>query len=290
MYVPEDLTDLLDYIDTHQGAGVHLVANGSDLINRIQRRQVTAKVLIDLSGLSEYNYVRKEGNTIRIGALTTIAELVASPIIDSHHEVFREVARKFGGPSIRNVATIGGNICSASSSEDLLPVLLALDAQVRLKSKRGERILRLEDFIKGKRLTDLRPNEIFVETMFQELNEQSTCHFEKLGMRNSLIIAFVSAAVYLKLEKKSMRVDDIRIAFNRVASKIPGRARKSEEKLRGTIISQQAIEDTVSSLRNELHLTSDFRVTGEYRSDVDCVLFKRALKRCVEKLGGEPHV
>ena len=289
MYVPEDLPDLLHYLDAHQ-SGVHLIANGSDLINRIQRRQVKAKVLVDLPGLSEYNYVKKEGNTIRIGALTTIADLVASPTIDSHHEVFGEVAKKFGGPSIRNVATIGGNICSASSSEDLLPVLLALDAQVRLKSKRGERVLRLEDFLKGKRSTDLRANEILVETMFQELNSQSTCAFEKLGMRNSLIIAFVSASVYSKLEKKNMRVDDIRIAFNRVASKIPGRAKVSEERLRGKVITQQTIEGAVSSLREELHLTSDFRVTGEYRSDVDCVLFKRALQRCVERLVGEPHV
>ena len=115
MYVPEDLTELLEYLDSHQ-SGVHLIANGSDLINRIQRRQVDPKVLADLSGLAEFNYVREDGGMIRIGALTTISDLVSSPIIDSRHEVFREVAEKFGGPSIRNVATIGGNVCAASSS------------------------------------------------------------------------------------------------------------------------------------------------------------------------------
>lgn len=139
MYVPEDLTDLLEYLDSHQSE-VDLIANGSDLINRIQRRQVGPKVLVDLSGLSEFNYVRKDGDAVRIGAMTTISDLVASSVIDSRHEVFRDVAAKFGGPSIRNVATIGGNICAASSSEDLLPVLLVLDAQVKLKSKTGERV------------------------------------------------------------------------------------------------------------------------------------------------------
>ena len=289
MYVPDDLTDLLEYLDGHQ-IGVHLIANGSDLINRIRRREVAPKVVVDLSGLSEFNYVRKEGETIKIGALTTIADLASSPVIDTRHSVFREVAAKFGGPSIRNVATVGGNICAASSSEDLLPVMLVLDANVRLKSKRGERLLRLEEFLRGKRLIDLKRSEILTETMFQELDEDSACAFEKIGMRNSLIIAFVSSAVYLKLNRKTGLVDDVRIAFNRVAGKIPERARHSEEVLRGKILTPRLVEETGSVLNKELRPSSDFRVSGEYRSEVACVLFKRALNRCYERLVGRQLV
>jgi len=286
MYVPEDLPDLLHYLNTHQ-SGVHLIANGSDLINRIQRRQVNPKTLIDLSGLAEFNYVKKAGDLIRIGALTTISDLIDSPIIDSRHEVFREVAAKFGGPSIINVATVGGNICAASSSEDLLPVLLVLDAQVRMRSEHGERVMRLEEFLKGKRLTDLRPNEIVVETMFKALDDQTACAFEKIGMRNSLIIAFVNSAVYLRLERKTKRVEDVRIAFNRVGGKIPERSKRAEEKLRGQMLSAQAVEDAAFALRSELKLSSDFRVSGEYRTDVASVLFKRALGRSASMLLGE---
>jgi CO/xanthine dehydrogenase FAD-binding subunit len=285
MYVPEDLTDLLEYLDTHQ-AGVHLIANGSDLINRIQRREVTPKVVVDLSGLSEFDYVRKDGHTIKIGALTTIADLASSTVIDTRHSVFREVAAKFGGPSIRNMATVGGNICAASSSEDLLPVLLVLDAKVRVKSKRGERVLRLEEFLRGKRLIDLKPDEILTETMFQELDPDSACAFEKIGMRNSLIIAFVSSAVYLKLNKRTGLVEDVRISFNRVTGKTPERARRSEKALRGEILTPQLVEETIHVLNKELRPTSDFRVSSEYRSQVACVLFERALKRCYERLVG----
>jgi len=286
MYVPEDLLDILHYLDAHQ-SGVHLIANGSDLINRIQRRQVNPKTLIDLSGLKEFNYVKKDGNVIRIGALTTISNLADSPVIDSRHEVFREVAAKFGGPSIINVATVGGNICAASSSEDLLPVLLVLDAQVRMRSIQGERVMRLDDFLKGKRVTDLKPNEILVETMFNALDEQSACAFEKMGMRNSLIIALVNSAVYIKAERETKRVEEIRIAFNRVDGKTPQRAKKTEEKLRGQMLSAEAVEDAVSALRSELKLSSDFRVSGEYRTDVAGVLFRRALGRCANTLLGE---
>jgi len=289
MYVPDNLADLLQYLETHRD-GVHLIANGSDLINRIRERQVNPKVLVDLSGLSEFNYVRKDGDTIRIGALTTVSDLAASPLLDSRHDVFREVAARFGGPAISNVATLGGNICAASSSEDFLPVLLVLNARVRLRSRHGERIVRLEDFLIGKRSIDLKPNEIMIEAMFEELDANSACAFEKFGMRNSLIIAFVSSAVYLKLEKTTKRIHDIRMAFNRVAGKIPERAKGTEEKLRGKILTEQAVRDCVSFLRSEMRLSSDFRVSGEYRTDVAGALFKRALSRCAEKLTGEKMV
>ena len=288
MYVPEDLPDLLHYLNTHQ-SGAHLIANGSDLINRIQRRQVNPKTLIDLSGLTEFNYVKKVGDLITIGALTTISDLINSPIIDSRHEVFREVAAKFGGPAIINVATVGGNICAASSSEDLLPVLLVLDAQVRMRSEHGERVMRLEDFLKGKRLTDLKLNEIVVETMFKALDDQTACAFEKIGMRNSLIIAFVNSAVYLRLERETKRVEDVRIAFNRVGGKIPERSKRAEEKLRGQMLDAQAVEDAVYALRSELKLSSDFRASGEYRTEVASVLFKRALGRSARMLSGEEN-
>jgi carbon-monoxide dehydrogenase medium subunit len=283
LYVPKDPDDLLEYLDVHQ-VGVKLIANGSDLINRIQRRQVNPKVLVDLSGLSQYKFVRKDGGMIRIGALTTISEMIESPVLNSCHDVFSEVADKFGGPAIINVATLGGNICASSSSEDLIPVLLVLDANVCLRSKHGDRVLRLEEFLKGKRITDLRPNEVLVEAQFNELDGHSTCAFEKIGMRNSLIIAFVSAAVFLKLGRSGV-VDDVRIAFNRVTGKIPERARKTEENLRGKILSANAMEDSIRVVREELQLTSDFRVSEEYRREVACVLYKRALSRCAQKLG-----
>jgi CO/xanthine dehydrogenase FAD-binding subunit len=284
MYVPENLNDLLSYLDNHQ-SDVQLIANGSDIINRMQRRQVNVRILVDLSGLSEFNYIRTDKGTIRIGALTTIQDLISSPVLGRRYDVFRDVASKFGGPSIVNVATVGGNICAASSSEDLIPVLLALDAKVRVKSKKGERVIGLEDFLTGKRQTAMLPNEILVETMFEELDDQSACAFEKIGMRNSLIIAFLNCSVYLKLDQKSKRIDEIKIAMNRVSGKIPSRAKKTENVLRGKLLTKQQVESAITSVRNELQLSSDFRVSKEYRHEVAPVLFKRTLIKCSERLG-----
>ena len=286
MFIPENMADLLQYLDTHQ-SGVHMIANGTDLINRMHRRQVIPKVLVDLSGLQELKYVKSEQGTVRIGALTTVSELIASPIINERYEVFREVARKFGGPSIINMATIGGNICSASSSEDLLPVLLVLDAKVQIRSNQGDRTMPIEDFVKGKRTTAAKPNEVLIETHFPELAETSTCSFEKVGMRNSLIIAFVNCAVYLKMNSNGI-VEEIRIAFNRVRGKIPERAKKTEEKLRGQKLDEQIISDAIATLRRELKLTADFRASEQFRVDVACSIFKRTLNNCVRRISDEP--
>jgi len=284
MYVPANFDDLLAYINEHPISNeIHLIANGSDIINRIQRRQLKARTLVDLSGLGELNYVKKENGTIRVGALTTISDLIDSPIIDSRLAVFREVASKFGGPAIRNVATVGGNICAASSSEDLLPVLLVLDAKVRLRSKGNERVISIEEFLKGKRQTDLKSNEILVETMFDELDNRSACAFEKIGMRNSLIIALVNCAAYLRVDESS-RIEEARIAFNRTTGKIPARAKRTEEQLKGTSITTNNVSRLESIIRAELRTSPDFRVSAEYRSDVAYVLLKRAINKCIHEL------
>jgi len=284
MYVPANFDDLLAYINEHPISNeIHLIANGSDIINRIQRRQLKARTLVDLSGLGELNYVKKENGTIRVGALTTISDLIDSPIIDSRLAVFREVASKFGGPAIRNVATVGGNICAASSSEDLLPVLLVLDAKVRLRSKGNERVISIEEFLKGKRQTDLKSNEILVETMFDELDNRSACAFEKIGMRNSLIIALVNCAAYLRVDESS-RIEEARIAFNRTTGKIPARAKRTEEQLKGTSITTNNVSRLEPIIRAELRTSPDFRVSAEYRSDVAYVLLKRAINKCIHEL------
>jgi CO/xanthine dehydrogenase FAD-binding subunit len=104
-------------------------------------------------------------------------------------------------------------------------------------------------------------------------------------MRNSLIIAFLNCSVYLKLDKKTRRVEEIRIALNRVTGKIPARATKTESALKGQILSSQLVETGMRVLKSELQLTSDFRVSMEYRHEVAPVLFKRALINCTERLG-----
>jgi len=284
VFVPDSVESALEFLQ-NPPPDTMLISNGTDLINRIRRRQVHPKVLLDLSGLTEFKYVKRDGDRIRIGALTTLSELAESEILNSkRYEVFAQVIAKFGASNITNMATIGGNICAASSSEDFLPVFMVLDASVKLLSKRGERTVELAKFLVGKRQTDLRPDEILAEVSFPVIPDNAWCAFDKIGMRNSLIIAFVNIAVYIALDKRTEAVEVARLAFNRVRGKIPERAHETEKALEGKRTDDTIIAKAMETLSSELRLKSDFRVTGEYREQVARAFFKRVLLHCLANL------
>lgn len=209
--------------------------------------------------------------------MTTISEINESPELEGPLAAFKEVAEKFGSEQVRNVATIGGNVCSALSSEDYIPLLLALDASVVLRSVYGERTMRVEDFIVDKRALNRRPYEIVTEIRLNDLSDDWRVGFEKVGRRNALIINVVNVAVAVKYNG---RVEEARVALNRVNRRVPGRARRAERVLLGKEIREDKdIEEAASALREELSLTSDVRASGEYREALAVAYFKRALKR-----------
>jgi len=284
--IPPDFQSLLDYLAAN-GRDAILIAGGSDLMPRIRRRLVRPKLLVDLSALDELHYVRRTGNRIAIGALTTISELAKSPILSDRYEAFRRVAAKFGGPAIRNIATVGGNIAAAASSEDLIPVLLALNADVKTRSANMERVMPLREFIVGKRRTALEPQELITEVSFPELNVSSWCTFEKVGRRNSLIIALVSIAVCLQLDPKSGKIIQIRVALNRIKGKTPERAVNLEKGLTGRILNEDAIAEGIRLLGDELRLTSDYRASAVYRAEAVKACFEKAVGRCAERIAGQ---
>lgn len=285
LYVPEDFESLLDYLATN-GRDAVLVGGGTDLLPRIKRRLLKPKLLVDLSSLHELDYVRRSDGRIKIGALTTISELAESPVLSGRLEAFSRVAARFGGPAIRNIATVGGNIAAAASSEDLITVLLALDADVRTRSAYRERVTHLREFIVGKRRTVLEPEELITEISFPELDVCSWCTFEKVGRRNSLVIALVSLSVCIKLDPSNRTINWIRVALNRIKGKTPERAVSVEKGLTGKILDEARIAEGVRLLGDELRLTSDYRASAAYRSDAARACFETAIGRCVEGITG----
>lgn len=283
LYIPENFEALLKYLAAN-GKDAVFVAGGSDLMPRIKRRLVKPKLLVDLSSLRELDYVKQEDGCIRIGALATISELSESTVLSRQYEAFRQVAARYGGPAIRNIATIGGNVAAAASSEDLIPVLLALDATIHTTSARGTQARPLREFLVGKRRTSLSPDELITEISFRALNGNSWCTFEKVGRRNSLIIALVSLAVCMEIESDIMKVNDIRVAFNRFRGRIPERAIGLETALRGRSLNEETIAEGVRVLDSELALTSDYRASSEYRVEAAKACLRKAVVHCAEQI------
>ena len=286
LYSPTDLNDALRFIE-HKDGKVAVIASGTDLIPRMRKRQISPSVLLDISAFTEdLRYIRQAGGTLRLGALTTVTDLLESPTFDGELSAIREAATLFGAPQVRNVATVGGNVCSAASSEDLIPVFMALDASLKLVSAKGERTVPLRDFIVGKRETILKTSEILAEVSFRLPEGHSWTAYEKLGRRNMLIIAMVNEALCLTLEDDLRTIRSARIALNRVSGKIPSLAVRTSEFLKGKGVSDETVAQAQKVLASELSLTSDFRGSGAYRAEVAQVYLKRLIERCSRQIGG----
>jgi CO/xanthine dehydrogenase FAD-binding subunit len=286
LYSPTDLNDALRFIE-HGDRNVAVIASGTDLLPRMRRRQVSPSVLLDISSLTEdLRYIRQSDGTVRLGALTTVADLLESPMFDEKLSMIKEAATLFGAPQVRNVATVGGNVCSAASSEDLIPVFMALEADVKLLSAKGARAVPLKDFIVGKRETGLRPSEILSEVSFNLPPERSWTAYEKLGRRNMLIIAIVNEALSLTLDDDLSTIQSARIALNRVSGKIPALAAKTSGFLEGRRVSDGTIAEAQKVLKSELSLTSDLRSSGAYKTELAQAYLKRLMERCYRRIGG----
>ena len=286
LYSPTDLNDALRFIE-HEDKDVAVIASGTDLMPRMRKRQTSPSVLLDISSFTEdLRYIRQSDGTVRLGALTTVTDLLESPVFYGKLSIIREAAHLFGAPQVRNVATVGGNVCSAASSEDLIPVFMALDARAKLISANGERTVPLKDFIVGKRKTVLKSSEILSEIAFDPPEGHSWTAYEKLGRRNMLIIAMVNEALVLTLEDDLSTIRSARVALNRVSGKIPALASETNKFLAGKTLAPDTVSQAQKVLASELSLTDDFRGSGAYRTGIAQVYLKRLLERCSRKLGG----
>lgn len=286
LYSPQSLRRALEFMKS-RGKGAAVLAGGTDLLPRIRRRQIAPRALLNIASLQdELRYIRKDDGVVHVGALTTVSDLLESDILRGRLSVVHDAAAMFGAPQIRNVATVGGNICSATSSEDLIPVFLALDAKVKLKSAVAERSLPLKDFVTGKRATVMKPSEILTEVYFGALDGHSWSAFEKLGRRSALIISLVNESLVLGLEDDLETAGLVRVALNRVTGRIPARAERTERFLTGRKLSDQTTTDAQRILAAELNLKGDFRASAAYRVEVAQVYLKRLIQRCVAGISG----
>ena len=279
IFVPQTESELFSFLE---GAGERskIVSGATDLLPRIVRRQEEAITLVDISRLASLRYVKNEGGLIRIGALTTLTDLISTPVLGVRYEAFHRLEQVFGSPPIRNLATVGGNLAASSSSEDLIPILLALDAEITLKSATSARVIPLTEFLRGKRQTSRMSNEILAEVRFNDLKPSSWCTFEKVGRRERVIISLVSLACTLTIDLRSGKVGEAKIALNRIRGKIPERAIETEKTIIGTRLDEFQLKKACETLESELALTSDFRASARYRTVVAKNLLRESLLHC----------
>ena len=264
-----------------------LLAGGTDLIIDLKIGRVSPRNVIDISRVKELKFIKDEGDYIRIGSLVTLQELVESPIIRGKAPVLSMAANEMGSWQIRNMATVGGNLCNASPAADSAPPLMVLNAKLVLASKRGEREVTTTQFFKGPRKTELRKDELLKEIIIP-YERGSGQHYIKLGRRNAFTLSIVSVAALVRVNDN--RFTDVRVALNSVAP-TPVRSRSVEEALNGKEVTYEVIDEESRKVVNDISPISDVRASADYRREMSIILTRdsiiSALKQLGIKVGGE---
>jgi carbon-monoxide dehydrogenase medium subunit len=253
-----------------------IVAGCSNVLPYIKDRKLPAKLLLDISGIKELDYIIKKEGKIYLGPTTTISDLINSKVIREECNLLHQAAEEFADPTVRNRATVGGNLADASPAADMAPPLLVLDTVLEAESMNKKREIPLKNFFIGPRKTVLRDDEMISSIRIKNsLSNKNGC-FIKLGLRQAMAISVATMAMILEVEKN--RVKDVRIAMGSIAP-IPLRLFKTEEFLKNKEISDDLIEKAIQKVREEVNPIGDVRASAEYRRYISGILFKRAIKQ-----------
>lgn len=253
------------------------VAGGTNVLVNMKQTPLEADLVVDLNQIESLQSIADDNGITSLGAGVTLARLLDWRPGGAVEGLMHPMCVAFAGPLIRNLATVGGNICDASAAADISPVLLALDANVELQSAAGRsRTLPLDEFFQGVRKTARRKDELLTSVSFARPDDDERWFYYKLGKRKADAISIVSIAMTLRL--KSNKVEHLRIALGAVAP-VAMRAVKAEAELMGVSLSEHTIAAAASTAMTEVSPIDDFRASAAYRRQMVGVLVRRGLEQ-----------
>lgn len=258
-----------------------VIAGGTDLVIQLREKKINPEVLVDISNLKELNFIRETGDFIEIGAATRFVSIKNSPIISEQFKGLKEAAGNVGSPQIRNLGTVGGNICNASPAADTAPALLALDAVAVIKSSQNVREIALEDIYLDRGKVKLEPDEILYSVKFLKPQPGQGLGFVKLGMRKALAISSISSAVFVEIDKNNI-CTNIRIGSGAL-SRFPIREKEVESFLKGKELNENTIEEAANVFGQvlEKRLASRPPVEKDFKPYAVKGVFKEALNKAL---------
>lgn len=262
--MPCSLDDLWLALEKHVKASV--CAGGTDLHVRMRSGLVNPDALVCIERISELKGVSEHGGHIRIGACTTHSALLSNPVAKEHLSVLTQALRVLGSPLIRNMGTIGGNICTASPAGDTLPPLYVLKTSVELASRNGSRTVPIEDFIEAPGVTGLEKGEILAAVWVPKPIPGSFHHFEKVGLRNALACSVVSLAAVVRASSDGT-VEEASFAWGSLGPTIV-RCPDAERLLRGEKLNVEKLQETAVLVQKAVSPIDDVRATAQYRRTV----------------------
>ncbi len=257
------------------GEKASVIAGGTDLLCQIRNGAARPEYVVDLEHVLLPGCI-ESGQGLRIGALTTIRALETSTALQPQYNIIAQAAGQLGSTAIRNVATIGGNLCSAVPSAETAPALIWLGARARIIGPDGEREVSLADFFVRPRCCLLKTGEILKEIYVTAPPPHTVGVYIKHSVRGTIDLAIVGVAVVVTMDAEICQ--EVSIALGAVAP-TPMRAIAAERLLRGRPITPALLEKAAAAAAAESQPISDVRASADYRRQMVRVIARQALKK-----------
>jgi len=278
---PNTLEEALSLLNQY-GDRAKMIAGGTDAIVMNRQKKISPDVFISLRGIPGLDQIEFNG-IFKIGALVTHRTIEQSELIRKRLPILAGASSVLGSVQVRNVATIGGNLCTASPSAETAPSMLVYEAEVHLVSQNGERRLSLESFFVGPGENALDKKEILKGILLPSPPPHSVGAYLKLGRRKSVDLSIVNVAVLLTLDPKTGICERARIALGAVAP-TPLRAKETEKILEGNLLDDGIIRKAGDCAKQECSPITDIRGSADYRREMVGVLVEKAIKQSMKLL------
>jgi aerobic carbon-monoxide dehydrogenase medium subunit len=278
---PEGIPEAVALL-TKYGDRARFVAGGTDLVISMKKRDCAPEHVVAIGQLAELDFLEWSPETgLRLGPLVTHARIARSTLVRDHYPMLAVACNEVGTPQVRNMGTIGGNVCKAGPSQDTPPVLVALDAQLRLVGPLGERMVPMGEFCTGPFCTVLMPDELLVEIVLPPMAARSAGCYKWVTKITLTDETLVGVAAVLTVDE-DLTCRDVRIAMGSVAP-LAVRARGAEELLRGRTLSAELIDQAAAAAAAEARPRS----RAAYRRRMVGVLVKDAVTELWQEIAGE---
>jgi carbon-monoxide dehydrogenase medium subunit len=280
--LPRSIDEALRVL-SERGSEAKLLAGGTDLLPQLKNGLLKPACVVDLSGVERVRTLTSDASGLHVGAAVSARTLERDATTQKTYTSLAESGALVGSVQVRNLATLGGNLCNAAPSADMAPPLLALDAEAVIVGPKGERRVPVTDFFTGVRRTVLGPDEILLEIVVPAPGARSGGHYLRHTPRRELDIAVVGVASQLTLSNGVC--SKARIALAAVAP-VPLRARAAEQALEGKPVTPEAIERAAELALGAAKPISDQRGSADYRRHLVRVLTRRTLRTALARAGG----
>ncbi len=265
-----------------------LICGGSDVLIRLREGKMEDCTLVsirDIPELSGISLVNDESILIR--PASTFADVTQSEVVQKYIPALGFATDQAGGPQLRHMGTIGGNICNGATSADSPPALLTLNAVLEITGPSGARCQPLEGFFTGPGKVALEHGEILTAIRIAKKDYEGYFgHYIKFAQRNAMDIATLGCAVHVKLSPDKKTVEEARLAFG-VAAPTPIRCHVAEAAVKGHALDEKLLSDFGEAALTEVKPRSSWRASEAFRRQLIYELSGRALKAAAEKAGGE---